>query len=182
MDDDLEIRFCKNTSNRLRIGKTMWIGIGQIIIFIIIERLTLVLSYERFCSMLKGFLILPLAFLCLLRCLDDCQLPKLLSTPKWLTAYCLVVIIPFKVKVTLRGQILKKYLFSISPELLNSLQPNVAWLCIITRRSVVWQFYIAVFKVTVTASVQILREYLSGRYYIYNISSQQMQLSSWNLV
>ena len=58
----------------------------------------------------------------------------------------------------------KIWVSTVSSELLIPFQPNLVWWYIILSQNVWWEYWIAVFKVKVTAKVQIVMECLSCRY------------------
>ena len=60
----------------------------------------------------------------------------------------------FKVKVTVKDNVIKIWLFTISSELLILLQLNLVWWYIIISQSVLWKNWITAFRVKVTAKGQ----------------------------
>ena len=71
----------------------------------------------------------------------------------------------FKVKVTVRVQTLKTItVCSTSPELLNLLQPNLAYIknIVVHHQRVLCQFVIAVLMIKVTVKVEIFRCRIRG--------------------
>ena len=58
---------------------------------------------------------------------------------------------------------------TIFSELMICLLPNLVWYCIIITLSILWRFWIAVFKVKATAKFQNVNEYLSRPYLLNHL-------------